>query len=534
MALPRPGSLRALSTLAAWQRGILSRGAATIRRKLILLHTLFSLLVAAVLLLALRPPIQDLLTQEELRECRLGVELLAAQEDALANTPSSASPTPMSQVAGIELLRGEAGELGIPDELARRAKAEPSQSFVTGPGSSRPMAVRYSPATGRWLVAIARSPEARSAIDRVYLLLAVALLGVYAAIAIALEIMVLPRQVYGPIALLRAADEAVQAGRRDLELIPEPEIPADELGDIMRSRNKTVSELRKQEQALADALTKLENAASELKRKNHLLETARRNLTDQDRLASLGMMSAGIAHELNTPLAVLKGCVEQLAAEAPRDGTPESPGDRAALMLRVVSRLERLSESLLDFARVRPPKLDRTQVRPLIEEAWTLVSLDRDARGTELVNNVPPDAEITADADRLTQVFVNLLRNAVDAMEHVRPGLPRRITVREVAGVRDARRWRSIIVTDTGPGIEPTLFPRLFEPFASTRLDSTGTGLGLAVAEGIIREHGGVLLARNTAGPSGTPAGAEFEVMLPEAGPAESRIDAEPAGLFAP
>src|SRR5690606_36800746 len=99
-------------------------------------------------------------------------------------------------------------------------------------------------------------------------------------------------------------------------------MPSVELGEIMRSRNESIVRLRRQEAMLNDALERLETVAVELKRKNHLLETARRNLADQDRLASLGMMSAGIAHELNTPLAVLKGQVEGIAADPEPAFTP--------------------------------------------------------------------------------------------------------------------------------------------------------------------------------------------------------------------
>lgn len=80
--------------------------------------------------------------------------------------------------------------------------------------------------------------------------------------------------------------------------------------------------------------------------------------------------------------------------------------------------------------------------------------------------------------------------------------------------MRDGRSWLSLTIADTGPGVDPSILERLFEPFQSTRLDSHGTGLGLAVAEGIVREHGGVLLARN-----GASGGAEFEIMLPQDAP---------------
>lgn len=502
-----------LSTLDAWRRGLMSRGAASIRRKLILLHTVFSLVVAGTLLLALSQPIRDLVTGEELRQCRLALETLTNHANA------GRAGVPDSGVRGVELLRGDAQRAGISAGLADAARARPGEAVDSDSTSARAASVRYLAESGEFLVASAQSPEARAAVDRVYLLLTVALLSVYGVIALTLEVFVLPRQVYGPIARLRLADEAVRADRREMEVIPERFIPADELGDIMRSRNRTVVELRQQEAALEEALKRLEQVATELKRKNHLLEAAQRNLADQDRLVSLGMMSAGIAHELNTPLSVLKGCVEQVASSGSTD--PE----RSALMLRVVGRLERLSESLLDFARVRPPAFFVVDLGAVVSEAWTLVSLDRVARGVEprvrldSLDGVPGTA-VRGDADRLVQVFVNLLRNAVDALEDGGSGAGRSIEVRGVRTQREGREWACVTVADSGPGIAPSLFPRLFEPFASTRLDSTGTGLGLAVAEGIVREHGGVLLARNASAQERERGfgGAVFEVLLPLTG----------------
>ena len=183
-------------------------------------------------------------------------------------------------------------------------------------------------------------------------------------------------------------------------------------------------------------------------------------------------------------------------------------------MVRVVGRLERLSESLLDFARVRAPSSTPTAMRPLVDEAWTLVKLDRGVAGrsVEVANDVPPDLHAWCDSDRMVQVLVNLLRNAVDALAG--GGSAGRLVVtgevvrRDGASGGGEQEWCSITITDNGPGIDPRVMATLFEPFASTRLDSTGTGLGLAVAEGIVREHGGVILARNRTEPVGRTAGA--------------------------
>lgn len=466
-----------------------------IRKKLILLHTSFSLTLALALLLALRPAVQELVQASERRQATIAMALLAASPDA----------APRAQIEDVTLRVGSAEELALNPDIAAAARSQPGEDVSAVTYAGWPQLVRFDPEREKFLVAAARSASARDTVKKLYALLTVALLAVYCMIAVMLEMFVLPRQVYGPIRRMLFADQALQAGLRSSEIIDERYIPQDELGEIMRSRNSSILRLRSKEQALAEALDQLESVAMELKRKNHLLETARRNLADQDRLASLGMMSAGIAHELNTPLAVLKGEVERLCAD------PTAPTRRQAdLMLRVVGRLERLSESLLDFARARPPHRSRVLLRPLIEESWSLVRINRNAAGIELRNTTPPSLEILADEDRLSQVFVNLLRNASDAMEG-----RGRITVSTEESVRDGERWVSIRIADTGPGIDPEVLPRLFEPFTSTRMDAHGTGLGLAVSEGIIREHAGVILARNRAVSDPQGAGAVFEIMLP-------------------
>jgi two-component system C4-dicarboxylate transport sensor histidine kinase DctB len=155
-----------------------------------------------------------------------------------------------------------------------------------------------------------------------------------------------------------------------------------------------------------------------------------------------------------------------------------------------------------------------------------MVRLDRDAFPATIANHVSDDVSAWCDGDRIVQVLVNLLRNAIDAAGGSRGGAGSRgssgrtatIEVAAEEAVRDGRRWVSLTIADDGPGIDPEVMPRLFQPFATTRLDSRGTGLGLATAEGIIREHGGVLLARNKLHIDGRIAGAVFEIVLPAEG----------------
>lgn len=522
-----------------------------IRKKLIVLHTAFSLSLAVILLVALRPAVTRIVREAEVNQAKLAVRVALASAARAGSAADLPGPDPeVLAVLGPDVrVRVASGtEAGVTREAMDAARAHPREPVVAA-SQDAALALAYVPGArgaggmgddeGAYWIAEIRIPEARGAVLRIYALTIVALLSVYGLVAASLEVFVLPQHVYGPIRRMLKADRAVQEGDKENELIPEGAIPADELGEIMRSRNESIVSLRRHEKALAEALGQLERVATDLKRKNHLLEAAQRNLADADRLVSLGMMSAGIAHELNTPLAVIKGLVEKLNAD-PRAGMDPA---QAALMLRVVGRLERLGESLLDFARVRPPRTAPAGLRVLVDEAVTLVRLDREAREVEYINAVDGSLVVECDADRMVQVLVNLLRNATDAVrargeaetpaaEPALAGLRRaagrvlgleperaaadpafsgRVEVGAGLATKEGRAFVSLTVTDNGPGIDPELLSRLFEPFVSSRLDARGTGLGLAVSEGIVREHGGLLLARNRADGQG----AVFEVVLP-------------------
>lgn len=314
-------------------------------------------------------------------------------------------------------------------------------------------------------------------IARVRVTLFLVLGSIYVLAVLVLELAIMPLYVYRPLRKMLEADEATQRGDRDKELIPAEEILGDEIGQIMRSRNETVAALRRQEDELAAALHKLE---------------------EQDRLVSLGLLSASVAHELNTPLAVLNGSIEKLI-ETTRD---PSTLERLARMQRVAQRLKRISESLVDFSRVRRQHMGPIALRPLIDEAWALVAIDDKASAVAFTNHLSAEDTAIGNADRLMQVFVNLLRNSLNAVE---PGKGE-IDVQARRGARGI----TIAVEDNGVGIPPDVLPGIFDAFVSTRLDAKGTGLGLTVAEGIVTQHGGSISAANRA-----EGGARLEVTLP-------------------
>ncbi len=317
-----------------------------------------------------------------------------------------------------------------------------------------------------------------------------AVLGVvYILAVLCLELVILPMYVYRPLQLLLQADRATERGDTERELIDPAVIASDELGQIMRSRNAAISKLR----ALSE----------DLRRKNEQLETAKRSLADQDRLVSLGLLSASVTHELNTPLAVLQGSIEKLI-ETVRD---EAAQQRLARMQRVTGRLRTISETLLDFARVRTGNIEAVELKHIVEEAWSLVSIDEKAAGVTFRDEVPGGDLVTGNSDRLIQLFVNLLRNALNAVR-----ASGTIEVRSRRFTSEGRNWIVIDVDDDGPGIPPEVLPQIFEAFVTSRLDARGTGLGLTVAEGIVQQHGGSIQAGNRPG-----GGARLQVRLPAA-----------------
>ncbi len=325
----------------------------------------------------------------------------------------------------------------------------------------------------------ARRETYAEAVARARLTLFLVLGSIYVLAVVVLESAIMPLYVYRPLRRMLEADAATQEGDRDREMIPPEEILGDEIGQIMRSRNETVAALRRREDELAAALRRLE---------------------EQDRLVSLGLLSASVAHELNTPLAVLNGSIEKLI-----ETTEDQPSlDRLARMQRVAKRLQRISESLVDFSRVRNQQMGPVTLRPLIEEAWGLVAIDDKSAAVEFADHVPPDAAVIGNPDRLVQVFVNLLRNALNAVESGAG----KIEVRSRSGPRGV----TISVEDNGRGIPREVLPDIFDAFVTTRLDARGTGLGLTVAEGIVTQHGGAISAGNRA-----EGGARLEVTLPAA-----------------
>jgi signal transduction histidine kinase len=238
-------------------------------------------------------------------------------------------------------------------------------------------------------------------------------------------------------------------------------------------------------------------------------ETARleRALADRERLTALGTLSAGVAHEVNTPLAGVAGFARLLLDETPGDDP------RRALVEKIerqAFRASRLVGSLLDLARGRPREIEPLDPSDVAREAVRALEDEGAARGAALrlvlPERTPP---VAGHRDALVQVLVNLVKNGIEASTSSGPARP---DSPEVAlCVSSGEGKVRFDVTDNGPGLTAEGAARVFEPFYSTKTAQGGTGLGLSMARDIIRAHGGTL----TAAP-GSP-GARFTVTLPAA-----------------
>ena len=435
------------------------------------LHNLFFLVLTLAVYFTLIPIIRQRIEGARLREAHLVTQLFS--EDR-----------PLPSLAVIDLYdyrEGSANDLAIPFDVREWLHLHPGQIF--GDAAKDDFLYRKVPATG--MFRRLRVPHAyyQSAVS----LASYALFGVlgiiYVLAVLMLELVIMPLYVYRPLRLMLDADWATHVGDREREYIDDRFIRKDEIGQIMASRNKTIGELRAHE--------------DDLIQKNLLLEEAKRKIESQDRLASLGMLSASVAHELNTPLAVLHGSIEKLIETV--EGAAQL--ERLKRMLRVTERIRQISEGLVDFARGKKDSMETVPLLAVIEEAWTLVAFDDKAANVSLYNRTGAALTVQGNAGRLVQVFVNLLRNALDAVQS---------GGEIVVESRAQGEWTIVTVADNGPGIPPDVLPNIFEAFITSRLDSRGTGLGLAVAEGIVNQHGGKIEASNRPG-----GGALLTVELP-------------------
>ena len=242
------------------------------------------------------------------------------------------------------------------------------------------------------------------------------------------------------------------------------------------------------------------------------IEQLRTQLAFADRMASVGTLAAGVAHEINTPLAYVLANLEMLAEElrAVGPGAPGRPGEWTELVRDASEGAERIRtivRGLQTFARVEDERRTIISVIPLVDLSIDLTLHEVRPRAT-LVRDFGPVPDVHADEARLGQVFINLLVNATQA---IGDGHPADHEIR-ITTSTDGEGRAVIEVRDTGPGIPAEVRARVFDPFFTTKPIGVGPGLGLSVCHNIVTAMGGTVTARNHA-----ERGAVFRVVLPPA-----------------
>jgi two-component system, NtrC family, sensor histidine kinase HydH len=264
-------------------------------------------------------------------------------------------------------------------------------------------------------------------------------------------------------------------------------------------------------------IKRYQDLAETLAETNRRLEQAQEEARRSERLAALGQMSAGLAHEIRNPLGVIKGSAEMLQQKLEQSNPLVS--ELAGYISSETNRLSALVTRFLDFARPLHAEVTPQQVTPILDHALQSVSLARNADESKVKierryePNLPP---VPLDEGLCEQAFVNLIQNAYDAMadggtrdKGSSDGGTLRLSAARADGDRDGIEVR---IEDTGPGISPELREQIFNPFVTTK--KTGVGLGLSIVSRIIDGHHGTIRIESGAEGNG-PCGARFVIFFP-------------------
>lgn len=278
--------------------------------------------------------------------------------------------------------------------------------------------------------------------------------------------------------------------------------------DAYRSLAQAEAKLREANEYLEETVQRrtaaLKSEIAERQRQEQAKLQAERLLERQEKLATLGTLTAGIAHEIRNPLTSLKARLYTLEKHL-RD-VPAAKRD-TDIISGEISRLERIVQDALSFARPAEPKLAPMTADTLLREVHSLMATSLENRALELVTECEPGLLLHADSGHLKQVLINLVRNAAEAMDGAGTVTLRARGARAELGGHEAE-VAVLEVSDTGRGIPPEIEKRLFDPFFSTK--ETGTGLGLPIAARIVEKHGGKMEYQTRPG-----SGTTFSVVLP-------------------
>jgi PAS domain S-box-containing protein len=305
-----------------------------------------------------------------------------------------------------------------------------------------------------------------------------------------------------------------------------------------------ITRRREAEERLREQNSRLEELVASERQAHQVLKQAEAQLVQAEKLAALGQLVAGVAHEINNPLAFVNnniavlrrdsGFLRELLAlyqqgdDVLATAAPELLTRIRAFCERIdagytltslerltsrssegLARIRRIVGDLRDFARLDESDVDEVDLNSGISATVSLVSGRAHNQGVELVLDLAPLPRIAGSPGKLNQVVLNLLANAIDASSSGGT-----VTVCTRAVESGARRGVTVAVIDNGPGIDPAIRDKIFDPFFTTKPVGQGTGLGLSLSYGIVRDHGGTIEVESSPGK-----GAQFTVFLPLGGP---------------
>ncbi len=316
------------------------------------------------------------------------------------------------------------------------------------------------------------------------------------------------RLIYVPLRDLKAGAKRLASGNLD-ELFPVRD--GDEFGELARSFNAMTLALKNSREELREWGRTLEQKVAE---RTRALRAAQAEAARGEKLASVGLLAAGIAHELNNPLTGVLTFTSLMRKKVP-DGSQDA--EDLDLVIRETKRCAAIIRRLLDFAREKTPEKQFHDLNRLIEDTVRIVERPAHLRDITISLQLEPALpRVWVDADLVKQVIMNMLVNAQHAIEEKGSIVVR---TRALPGKVE------ISIVDDGCGIPEKDLARIFDPFFTTKGVGQGTGLGLSVSHGIVQAHGGSIEVTSKVGE-----GSEFRVYLPLAPEAQAVQPAAPAG----
>ncbi len=351
-------------------------------------------------------------------------------------------------------------------------------------------ALDYGPGEASRVIVISDAGGIRARIGAVRVLLLL-----FFGMAILLTILIgyasLTRLIVAPIARLGRAIERLLGGERSAQV---PVSGGREIQELGRAFNRLSHTLATEEKRIAHQM-------SELRLVNERLNQTQASLVRSEKLASVGQLAAGVAHEIGNPIGIALGYLEMTRRA---DTSPEEQREYIARAIDATQRVSEILRDLLEFSRPEYDGESECDAREAISHCVQLLTPQPRLRHVTLTASLPDDRVPVAISERrLVQVLVNLVLNAADATCERGAG-----TITLAIG-RIALDLVAIRITDNGPGIPSDIEPRIFDPFFSTKDPGHGTGLGLPICYGIVTSAGGVLVLSQT-GPKGTT----FELRL--------------------